>query len=105
MEDLEKLQKELDEKKWLESEIAHQDLSGKMFYCNYCPFRDSYLKVCGLPTAEIQKYSQCAKMELIRRADEKAKTYAMFDINENESKGCNDLKNIKQNKKGGNKNV
>ena len=31
MEDLEKLQKELDEKNWLESEIAHQDLSGMRF--------------------------------------------------------------------------
>lgn len=136
MKDLEKLQQELDKKKWLESEIARQDLTGKMFYCNVCPYQDKYLKICTATEQFVRETSQCAKMELKRKEPEKliikprfseikedikdaefmkqvneayeeALAYALFDVTENEVKsiGSQNLKNIKQNKKGGKKNV
>lgn len=71
MEDLKQLQKQLDEKKWLESEIARQDLTGKMFYCNVCPYQDKYLKICTATEQFIMENSQCARMELKRKEPEK----------------------------------
>ena len=64
--ELRELQKQLEEKKWLESEIARQDLTGKMFYCNVCPYQDKYLKICTATDQFVRETSQCAKMELER---------------------------------------
>lgn len=80
MEDLKELQKELDEKKWLDSENTKKDLTGKMPYCNYCPFQDNYLKICSATEQFVIDASQCARMEIIRKQNEKAKSYALFDI-------------------------
>ena len=65
--ELRELQKKFDEKKWLESEIAHQDLTGKMFSCNICPYQDKYLKICTATEQFVRETSQCAKMELERK--------------------------------------
>ncbi len=65
------LQKKLDEKKWFESQIARQDLGGKMFYCEGCPFRNSYLKICATTQQEREQSCMCAKMELKRKEPEK----------------------------------
>ena len=69
--DLRELQKKFDEKKWLESEIARQDLTGKMFCCDICPYQDKYLKICTATEQFVAETSQCARMEIKKRAQDK----------------------------------
>lgn len=53
-------QKQLDEAKWIASELAHEDMSGAMYYCDACDRqRNGY--VCGATQEERVAYSLCAK--------------------------------------------
>lgn len=72
MEKLE-LQKKLDELKYFESQIARQDLSGKMFYCEGCMCRDIYSRTCNATQGYRESTCQCAYMELERKAREEKK--------------------------------
>lgn len=62
--ELNELQKQLDKKKYFESEIAKRDLSGKMFYCEGCNFR--YFADCQLTHETRVANCVCAKQELRR---------------------------------------
>lgn len=63
--ELNELQKQLDEKKYLESEIARRDLSGKMSYCEGCSFR--HFADCQLTHESRIANNVCARQELKRR--------------------------------------
>lgn len=53
-------QKQLDENKWLASELAKEDMSGAMFYCDACEKqRNGY--VCGATQEERESKCLCAK--------------------------------------------
>lgn len=63
--DYEKLQKELDKTKYIQSEIAKQDLSGKMPYCKNCAFQRCNLErtrnTCHLDRQMVVEYQVCAR--------------------------------------------
>lgn len=63
---LKPIQKELDEKKYYESEIARQDLSGKMEYCKYCTVCYQSFRQCPLDQHTRETNCVCAKAELKR---------------------------------------
>ena len=53
-------QKQLDESKWLASELAKEDMSGAMFYCDACEKQyNGY--VCGSTQEERESNHLCAK--------------------------------------------
>lgn len=59
------LQKELDEKKYRQSELARTDLSGRMDYCNGCTFNVFDMQeqhmVCDLDNVSREANLVCAK--------------------------------------------
>ena len=59
------LQKELDEKKYRQSELARQDLAGRMEYCNGCSFNVFDIQeqhmVCDLDHTSRTENCVCAK--------------------------------------------
>ena len=63
--DLDALQKELDDKKYIQSEIAKQDLSGEMPYCKNCAFQranaEKTRNICNLDRKPIVENQVCAK--------------------------------------------
>ena len=63
--DLDALQKELDKTKYIQSEIAKQDLSGEMPYCKNCAFQraneEATRKICNLDRRAIVENQVCAK--------------------------------------------
>ena len=63
---LKPIQKELDEKKYYESEISKQDLSGKMEYCKYCSICYQAYRQCPLDQHSREINCVCAKAELKR---------------------------------------
>lgn len=60
--ELNELQKQLDEKKYFESQVARQDLSGKMFYCETCIFK-SKEQTCELTNESRVANCVCARQE------------------------------------------
>ena len=52
-------QKKLDEKKWIASEKAKEDLSGLLDYCSHCDWQDIY--GCMATQEEIEREYKCAK--------------------------------------------
>lgn len=64
-EQLRQLQKELNKKKYLQSQTARQDLSGRMEYCTDCYFVkfDTEKKhlICNLDQSSIDANQVCAK--------------------------------------------
>lgn len=66
--ELQELQKQLDEKKYFESQIAKQDLSGKMFYCEDCIFR--HYADCQLIQESRVVNCVCARQENRRNGSE-----------------------------------
>jgi hypothetical protein len=60
MEKNETKQKKLDEEKWIASEKANEDMSGAMYYCDYCEKQRS-LFVCGSTQEEREQKALCAK--------------------------------------------
>lgn len=62
------LQKELDEKKYRQSEIARQDLAGRMEYCKNCTFNIYDAKVermiCNLDHLSRTENCVCAKNKI-----------------------------------------
>ena len=69
-EQLRQLQKELDEKKHRQSEIAKQDLGGRMEYCKDCYFlkfdTEKQHLICNLDQISKEINSVCAKNHLRR---------------------------------------
>lgn len=67
MEDIKliEMQKKLDEKKYLESEIANQDLGGLMDFCKNCVFQKMESNagriICNLNRKAIEANYVCAK--------------------------------------------
>lgn len=63
--DLDALQKELDKTKYIQSEIAKQDLSGEMPYCKNCAFQranaEKTRNICNLDRKPIVENQVCAK--------------------------------------------
>ena len=51
-------QKELDKRKWKLSEKAETDLSGKMTYCYFCPYR--IVTSCAATQEHREKETLCA---------------------------------------------
>lgn len=57
-------QKSLDKTKWLDSEMAGCDLSGKMLYCYHCEFQTdehNFDVVCAKTHEERVEHCYCAK--------------------------------------------
>ena len=54
-------QHELDELKYYESQIARQDLSGKMNYCKECQCCYQFFRQCQLGQESREKNFVCAK--------------------------------------------
>lgn len=67
---LEELQNKLDEKKYLESEIAKQDLSGKMEYCKKCAFCYKRFAQCTLSHQSRLANCVCARAYKAGHKDE-----------------------------------
>ena len=63
--DLDALQKELDKTKYIQSEIAKQDLSGEMPCCKNCAFQranaEKTRNICNLDRKSIVENQVCAK--------------------------------------------
>lgn len=61
----EKTQKELDEKKYFQSQTARQDLSGLMEYCDNCDFRlfsqEKQRLICNLDSKSREENKVCEK--------------------------------------------
>lgn len=70
-EELNLLQKQLDEKKYRQSEIGRVDLSGKMEYCKCCNLCYQHFKQCQLDQSSREANQVCAKAELKRLSKEK----------------------------------
>lgn len=57
-------QKSLDKKKWLESQKVSEDMTGLMFYCDYCVHktsRNSYKRKCDTTQEQRERDCLCAK--------------------------------------------
>ena len=67
--ELTELQKELDETKWRQSEIAREDLSGKYGYCLDCPYINIDTLICTLPHKDRIVLSSCAKAYIKSREE------------------------------------
>lgn len=52
-------QKRLDEEKWLESEQKNEDMSGAMYYCDYCD-KQSRAYTCKATQQERENKNLCA---------------------------------------------
>lgn len=61
MKTLQEIQKELDETKWRQSEIAKTDLSGKYGYCLDCPYINIDNLTCSISHNERVAISACAE--------------------------------------------
>ena len=63
--DYQQKQKELDQKKYLQSQTARTDLSGLMAYCENCDFRkldvENNRLICNLDTVSREVNQVCAK--------------------------------------------
>lgn len=65
-EEIIELQKELDTKKYIESELAKRDLSGYMNFCENCAFQKQINEtyICNLNRKDIEDNCVCAKNQL-----------------------------------------
>ena len=68
--ELPKIQKELDEKKYRHSEIAKIDMSGKMEYCIECSFK-TLGKDCSLHQLGREKHFVCARQYIQLKKENK----------------------------------
>ena len=75
--ELKNLQKQLDEKKYLQSQTARQDLGGRMPYCTNCYFlkfdTEKMHLICNLDESSRVANQVCAKN--FRRAEDATKRF------------------------------
>ena len=77
MEKIIELQKKLDEKKYLQSQTARQDLGGRMLYCKTCYFlkfdQEKGHLICNLDNNSRVENQVCAKNYLRSESENESK--------------------------------